>query len=165
LKKRSKKHLDLWSRAVATGVPQQSKVFWFFVSKKHIVAFMSALTLAGCADRTCPLPGTQPMALVTMYFGRDIAGGRMVTDAQWARFAADVIGRQFPDGFTVFDAHGQWRNPATGAVGSEPTKVVQIALPMSADRRAGIAAIAAAYREQYHQLAVGVVTGTGCGAF
>jgi hypothetical protein len=105
------------------------------------------------------------MALVTLYFGRDIAGHGMVTDAQWARFAAEVIGRQFPDGFTVFDASGQWRNPATGAVGSEPTKVVQIALPLSVDPRAGIAAIAASYKQQYQQLAVGVVTGTGCGAF
>jgi hypothetical protein len=144
---------------------KQSKIFWFFFSKKNILSFMGALALAGCADRTCKIPGTQPMTWVTLYFGRDIAGHGMVTDAQWARFAADVIGKQFPDGFTVFDAHGQWRNPATGAVGSEPTKVVQIALPGSADPQAGIAAIEASYKQQYQQLAVGVITGSGCGAF
>jgi hypothetical protein len=105
------------------------------------------------------------MTTITLYFGRDIAGGGMVTDAQWNRLAAEVIGRHFPDGFTVFDARGQWRNPATGAVASEPTKVVQIALPISTDPGPGIAAVEASYKQQYHQLAIGMVTGTGCGAF
>ncbi len=144
---------------------KQSKVFWFFFSKKNIVSFMSIVALSGCAVRTCEIPGTQPMALVTLYFGRDIAGHGMVTDAQWARFAADVIGRAFPDGFTVFDATGQWRNPATGVVGREATKVVDIAAPVSADVRAGIAAVTAAYKQQYHQIAVGVVSSAVCAAF
>jgi hypothetical protein len=165
LKKRSKKLLQTWSRVLATGGPERSKVFWFFFSKKNILAFTGVVALAGCADQACKIPGTRPMALVTLYFGRDIAGHGMVTDAQWARFAADVIGPAFPDGFTVFDAHGQWRNPATGAVGDEATKVVEIAAPASVDVRAGIAAVADAYRQQYHQIAVGVVSSKVCAAF
>jgi hypothetical protein len=35
LKKRSKKLLHIWSRDVATGGPNGSKVFWFFFSKKN----------------------------------------------------------------------------------------------------------------------------------
>jgi hypothetical protein len=111
------------------------------------------------------LPGQQGMTLVRLYFGRDIVGQGAVSDAQWSRFAADVIGRAFPDGFTVFDATGQWRNPATGAVGREATKVVEIAAPVSVDVRAGIAAVTDAYKQQYHQIAVGVVSSTVCAAF
>jgi hypothetical protein len=123
------------------------------------------LVLAGCAKPACTLPGQQKMTLVKLYFGRDIAGQGAVSDAQWSRFAADVIGRAFPDGFTVFDATGQWRNPATGAVGRESTKVVEIAAPVSVDVRAGIAAVTDAYKQQYHQIAVGVVSSNVCAAF
>ncbi len=133
--------------------------------RRMVMALAASAALGGCAGRACPIAGTQPMTMVTLYFGQDIAGHGTVTDAQWAGFAATVIGRQFPDGFTVFDARGQWRNPATGAVGSEPTKVVQIALPIAVDPRPGIAAIEESYKQQYHQLAVGMITTTGCGAF
>jgi hypothetical protein len=132
---------------------------------RFFVPFAAMLMLAGCAEQACTLPGQQRMTLAKLYFGRDIAGQGAVSDAQWSRFAADVIGRAFPDGFTVFDATGQWRNPATGVVGREATKVVEIAAPVSVDVRAGIAAVTDAYKQQYHQIAVGVVSSTVCAAF
>jgi len=132
---------------------------------RFFVLVAAMVMLAGCAQQACTLPGQQRMTLVKLYFGRDIAGGGMVSDAQWARFAADVIGRAFPDGFTVFDAHGQWRNPATGAVGDEATKVVEIAAPVSVDVRAGIASVTDAYKQQFHQIAVGMVSSEVCAAF
>lgn len=123
------------------------------------------LLLAGCAQPSCTLPGQRPMVLIKLYFGRDIAGQGAVSDAQWQRFAAEVIGRQFPDGFTVFDATGQWRNPATGVVGREATKVAEIVVPASTDARAGIGAVTEAYKQQFHQVAVGIVSGDVCASF
>ncbi len=132
---------------------------------RHVAPLFAMLLLAGCAQPACTLAGQQRMTFVKLYFGRDVAGQGAVTDAQWSRFAADVIGRAFPDGFTVFDATGQWRNPATGVVGREATKVVEIAAPVSVDVRAGIAAVTDAYKQQFHQLAVGVVSSEVCAAF
>jgi hypothetical protein len=105
------------------------------------------------------------MMVVTLYFGRDEQGGGFVSDAQWSAFAAGVIGRQFPDGFTVFDANGQWRDPATGVVGREPTKVVQIAAVDSPALAAGVRSVVSAYKAEFHQEAVGIVSHGACAAF
>jgi hypothetical protein len=132
---------------------------------RNLLCLAAILALGGCANPSCPLPGTRPMTTVSLYFGRDIEGRGMVTDAEWSRFSAKVIEGQFPDGFTSFDAAGQWRNPRNGLAVSEPTKVVQIVVPASFDLRPGVAAVVAAYKRQYRQLAVGIVSIAGCGAF
>jgi hypothetical protein len=105
------------------------------------------------------------MVVVSLYFGRDEQGGGFVSDAQWSAFAAGVIGRQFPDGFTVFDANGQWRDPSTGVVGREPTKVVQIAAADSPALAAAVKIVVAAYKTEFHQEAVGIVSNRACAAF
>ena len=126
-----------------------------------------ALLAAGCAARqdSCLLPTQQKMLVLSLYFGRDVPGRSQVTDAEWQRFASDVLGRQFPEGFTVFEAAGQWRNPATGAIAREATKVVQIAAAPTADLREKIEAATAAYKRRFNQVAVGAVSGWACGAF
>ena len=43
-------------------------------------------------------------------------GVSRLTDAEWTEFAARTITPNFPDGFTVFDGDGQWRNPQTGHI-------------------------------------------------
>ena len=67
------------------------------------------------------------MLVAELFFGRNINGRAPVTDAEWAEFAAWVITANFPDGFTVFDGNGQWRNPQTGRIGHEPTKILLVA--------------------------------------
>ena len=43
------------------------------------------------------------------------------------RFAAQAVTPNFPDGFTVFDGQGQWRNPQTGHIARDPTKILLVA--------------------------------------
>jgi hypothetical protein len=89
----------------------------------------------------------------TLYFGLSIPGGGSVGDAEWQRFADDAIGRAFPNGFTVLDAHGTWRG-ADGAAMSEPSRVVTIVHPDDAASDAAIRAIVARYRTAFRQEAV-----------
>ena len=80
------------------------------------------LGLAACSTAAeppqsymCLLPAEKRMLVAELFFGRDIAGRAPLSEAEWRDFAAEIITPNFPDGFTVFDAEGQWRNPATGA--------------------------------------------------
>jgi hypothetical protein len=117
-----------------------------------------ALGLAACA----PCGGTQ---LAQLYFGRGLAGGGEVSEEAWAAFVARELGTRFPDGFTVVDAQGQWRDPASGAVSRERTKLVQIAAPASDETAGRLEAVRAAYREAFGQSSVGLVTAPACADF
>lgn len=64
----------------------------------------------------------------TLYFGLDLPDGGVVSEEQWTGFLADIVTPRFPDGFTVLDAYGQWRDPevANAPVIREKTRVVII---------------------------------------
>lgn len=116
------------------------------------------LALAGCA----PCRDAQ---LAQLYFGRGLPGGGEVSDSDWAGFVARELAPRFPDGFTVIDAAGAWRDPATGAVVRERTKLVQIAGPAGAGARQRLDAVRAAYKAAFSQSSVGLVTTPSCAEF
>jgi hypothetical protein len=97
-----------------------------------------------------------------LYFGRDIPGGGVVTDDAWSSFAASVLTPAFPDGFTAYEATGQWRNPKDGRIAHEKTYVVEMVGIVPSDR---IATVIQAYRTTFHQISVGEVTQPVCAAF
>ena len=72
------------------------------------------------APYQCLVAGEARMLVAELFFGRDRAGQQTVSDAEWADFLASVVTPNFPDGLTVFDGYGQWRNPTTGAIGRSP---------------------------------------------
>ena len=100
-----------------------------------------------------------------LFFGRGIAGRAPLTDQEWSTFAADVVTPHLPDGFTAFDADGQWMNPATHRIVAERSKILVVAVPDTEAARASIAAIRDAYRAQFHQQSVGMTVHPACGAF
>jgi len=100
-----------------------------------------------------------------LFFGRDIAGRAPLSDAEWAAFAATVLTKDFPDGFTVSDGEGQWRDPQTGAIVREQSKIVLIAADNSPVLAAKFGDVIDAYRAQFHQQSVGVITRPVCAAF
>ena len=110
--------------------------------------------LSGCQPR-CPEGQTrQPYA--QLFFGGS------VPDQAWMIFAGTELTSAFPDGFTMFDAAGQWRDPASGQTVREHTRVVQVS---GATVPARLAGVGAAYRKRFHQISVGVLTGSACAAF
>jgi hypothetical protein len=136
----------------------------------HRLACILVLCLiAGCAQppppSSCAHLGGAPILEYQLYFGRSIAGRAPITDQEWSAFAADVVTPHLPDGFTAFDADGQWMNPATHRIAVERTKVLVVAVPDTDAARAAIAAIRDAYRAQFHQQSVGMTVHPTCGAF
>ncbi len=88
---------------------------------------IAAFLLASCGAypvSSCP-EGTDAFAEYQLFFGRGSAGVEVVSDAAWAAFLADTVTPRFPDGLTVVDGAGQWRDSA-GVVQRERSKVLII---------------------------------------
>ena len=105
------------------------------------------------------------MLVAELFFGRTIRGRADLTDQEWLGFASEVITPNFPQGFTVFDGEGQWRNPQTGVIGRERTKVLLVAAPRGPDLSQRLAAVIEAYKTRFHQHSVGVITRDSCASF
>ena len=105
------------------------------------------------------------MVVAELFFGRNVRGRAPVSDAEWAEFAAQVITPAFPDGFTVFDGEGQWRNPQTGHIAGNRTKIVLVAAPRTPDLAQRLSAVIDAYKARFHHQSVGVITRDSCAAF
>jgi hypothetical protein len=132
------------------------------------VAWLSLL--AGCAELpapaySCPLPAERHMLVAELFFGRNIKGRQPLTDAEWAEFAAQTISPNFPEGFTAFDGEGQWRNPRTGQIAGGGTKILLVAAKPEPDLSRRLSAVIDAYKAQFHQQSVGIVTRDSCAAF
>ena len=133
----------------------------------------ASVALAGCADPApaCRDPAGHAMLVATLFFGRGIAPayqrelGQSVTDTEWATFERTVLTPAFPDGLTELDATGQWRNPATGAIGREPTKMVLIAAPENDQTRQRLNEVMDQYRTEFHQQSVGLTVQRECTNF
>jgi hypothetical protein len=86
----------------------------------------------------------------TLYFGTQKPGGDPpVSDAEWQQFLADVVTPRFPDGFTTWEASGQWRDQK-GAIERERTHILQIVKP----NEMKIREIVEIYKRQFAQEAV-----------
>ena len=72
---------------------------------------------------------------------------------------------RFPDGLTITDAVGQWRDRDNGSIVREPSKHVEIVLPGNADDEARLDAVVAAYKRAFHQQSVGVIVRSACVSF
>ncbi len=122
---------------------------------------LGLLAGGGCAPAAPAAPAlagrAAPATLLRseLLFGRLRPGGALVTDAEWQRFVAEQVTPRFPAGFTVLDATGQYRD-RSGAVVSEPTKILLIVHP--ADARAAIDELREAYRRLFDQESVLVIT-------
>ncbi len=129
-----------------------------------LLAF-SALSGTAFAQTSCPLPGQKAMQVVHLFFGRAIKGRAPLSNREWSRFAAKVITPNFPDGFTAYDGDGQWMNGETHRIVRERSKIVLIAAVPDGDIAQRIQAVMDAYRGQFHQISVGVISETACAAF
>ena len=107
----------------------------------------------------------QRMVVAELFFGRAIKGRAPLSDAEWAEFTAQTITPNFPDGFTVFDGEGQWRNPRSGNIARDPTKILLVATGPTPDLAQRLSAVIDAYKTKFHQQSVGLITRYGCAAF
>ena len=144
------------------------------MDKLHVklAALLLSAVLAGCAEppapaspHTCLLPSERRMLVAELFLGRGIRGREPLTEAEWAEFAAQIVTPNFPDGFTVFDGEGEWRNPRTGRIARDPTKILLVAVPRTPDLARRLSAVIEAYKVRFHQQSVGIITRDSCAAF
>jgi hypothetical protein len=109
--------------------------------------------------------GLQPREVAELLFGRNIGGRLGVSGTQWGRFVDREISPRFPDGLTVLDAKGEWRDTSRNTTVHEPSKVVEIVLPGKPDDAAQLEEIAAAYKSRFRQQSVGIVVRSACVSF
>jgi hypothetical protein len=88
----------------------------------------------------------------TLYFGTARPKGT-VSELEWQVFLRDEVTSRFPDGFTVWDAQGQWRAPG-GTIDQERSKVLLLVHSDSATARAAIQELIGKYRQSFDQQSV-----------
>jgi hypothetical protein len=110
---------------------------------------------------TCHSP-LQPKQIAQLLLGRGVGRNLGVGEAAWARFVAREMTPRFPDGLTITEATGQWRDPADGRIVREPAKRVEIVLPGHDDDEARLGAIVAAYKHEFQQHSVIVILRSAC---
>lgn len=113
----------------------------------------------------CPFPADQPFLVVQLFFGQTTQGGHRVTPGEWTSFLRRVVTPAFPDGFTVYDASGQWLDRARHHLVREPSKVIELAVADAEPARAAIASVIDGYKRQFRQQTVGMISNLSCGNF
>ena len=124
-----------------------------------LVILAASFSAADAQQLQCS--GTQKLWVVAdLLFGRS-----RVSEASFARFLAAEVTPRFPGGFTVFDAKGQWRNPAGQKISRERSKVLTIAMPPGADNDDRLQKIIEAYKTRFRQQSVGLIVRPACVSF
>jgi hypothetical protein len=124
-----------------------------------------ALLLAACAAPDCEGLRGERALQATLFLGRSVAGRAPVSRAEWEEFAETVVTPRFPEGFTVLEGRGQWRNPATGSLAREETVILLLAAAQAPETLRRLDEIAAEWRRRFRQQSVGIVTAPACAAF
>lgn len=130
-------------------------------------ALLLASALAGCASlapQAC-MPGQQAMLGAELLFGRKIGDRIGVSETAFRRFVDEEVTPRFPDGLTILDASGQYRDRDRGTLIREPSKLVQIATSDETGNRDKLTAIAEAYKHRFNQQSVGVILKPVCASF
>jgi hypothetical protein len=125
-------------------------------TRLHAAAAVSAgLLLGGCAlnPSTLPSPAPEAWQRCELFFGQSIPGGGVVSAAEWQAFVDGEVTPRFPQGLTVLQAEGQWRN-AQGGIDREASRVLVLLLPANTARGPLMDELRARYRERFRQEAV-----------
>ncbi|HEY4990327.1 MAG TPA: DUF3574 domain-containing protein [Opitutaceae bacterium] len=134
-----------------------------------LVAFLPAARLVS-ADTPAPVTAAMPGDAARpesahwlrseLYFGFGPldAGDDGAREMRWRSFLDREVTPRFPDGLTVYDAYGQWRNRTTAATSRLRTKVLVILYEDTPANRGAIDAIRVAYKAATHDQSVLLAT-------
>ncbi|MDQ8726555.1 DUF3574 domain-containing protein [Bradyrhizobium sp. LHD-71] len=136
---------------------------------QRLLALLVAVTapvLSACTmlPQVC-VPPAENMVTAELTFGRKVGDRVGVSEAEFSTFVAREISPRFPDGLTIVDARGQWRDAERGVVVHEPSKLVLLTFRDDIERRASITAITETYKRQFKQQSVLMSLRTSCVAF
>lgn len=130
------------------------------ITRRALLAALGLAVLTACAPAGGTAPprpaigaGGQEWIRSELYFGRSKTDGTTVSDAEWQAFVDQEVTPRFPDGLTILDGYGQYRNRA-GRIAKESSKVLVILHPPSAQSDGAIEEIRALYRHRFNQESV-----------
>ena len=154
---RFKKNFRQFDRAGARRVVRSATV--------ALAMLLLASPVRAAAD-IIPCDGTlQAQQVAQLLFGRNVEDRARVSEADFNGFVAREVSPRFPEGFTVIDAAGQWRDARRGSILHEAAKIIEIVLPSGEDNRRKIEAIVEAYKLQFQQQSVGLIVAPACVRF
>ena len=131
------------------------------MTRNHAAA-LALLLVPACAapaaEPAAPAPavcraGDTSLERDELYFGRNRKGGPEISVEEWTGFLGRVVTPRFPNGFTVWDAQGQWRGE-DGTIEEEKSKVLAVFHPADGASRSAVDTIVATYRSEFRQEAV-----------
>ena len=132
------------------------------------VAYASLLVLilqigpARADMAACPVQ-SKSMARLELFFG--LGSGRgPVSPRAFADFIAREVTPRFPDGLSLFEGYGQWRDQS-GRISRESARMLLIWYEPGADSDAKIEMIREAYKRRFKQQSVMRVDETSCVSF
>jgi Protein of unknown function (DUF3574) len=111
----------------------------------------------------CQAP-LEPWTQVELYFGRGLGGDAVVSEEAFRSFLAEEVTPLFPDGLSVIDVAGQFREE-DGDIVHEPTKLLILLVPDVAAVAPDIETIIAAYKDRFDQQTVLHAEQPACIAF
>jgi len=85
-----------------------------------------------------------------LIFGLGMKENSTIQADQWKFFLDTEVTPRFPDGLTVLDGYGQWRNPQ-GVVTAEPSKILVLLHPPDPAAEGKIEEIRAHFKSRFHQ--------------
>ncbi len=135
---------------------------------RHLLAASLVLPLLGnsasAQQLACSAP-LKPQQVAELLLGRKIGDRLGVSETQFLNFLDREITPRFPDGLTVYDARGQYRDSERNRIVREPSKVVMIVLTGKPEDTARLSEIADAYKKRFRQQSVGIVLRQACVSF
>lgn len=124
----------------------------------------ATVTIFAGGEQQAELPCGTAAAQVrtTLYFGTTRPKGT-VSELEWQVFLRDEVTSRFPEGLTVWDAEGQWKQ-ADGVIGHERSKVLLLVHSETPAARAAVQTVIDRYRRAFEQESVLWETARVCAA-
>ena len=159
--------LDSPSRIPARAAARGTSLRGESVRKALLACLVFAvLVTVACTETdasTCP-EGSDRFVRYELFMGRSSQSVEVVDDTAWASFLEDTVTPRFPDGLTVFDARGQWRD-SEGLARKERSKLLVILAPAGDDQMRSIDEVSDEYKRRFNQESVLRVVTDACVSF
>jgi Protein of unknown function (DUF3574) len=125
------------------------------------ITLILTLSLAAAHAEPFDCRGDQRQ-IAALWFGRKVGDRLAVTEAMWNRFVDREITPKFPDGLTIVDARGQWRDIERNKIVREPSKFVTIVLSGRDGDNERLQQVIEAYKRQFRQQSVALEVRPAC---
>ena len=127
------------------------------------LALLAATACVDADEPACP-EGGEIFVRYELFMGRSSQSGEVVDDAAWSAFLEDTVTPRFPDGLSVLDAQGQWRDSG-GVIQKERSKLLVILAPPGDDGARLIGEVSDEYKRRFDQESVLRVVSDACVSF